>query len=460
MGERPADGIGWLPFSVAPGLAWPALPPPAGQVLLGVLAQLDRSQWLPPDALRNAQFRQLRRLVEFAAREVPFYAGHLAAADLDDPAHIDPQSFLRWPLLAKADVQRHPDLLAARDHPARLGGPHPAITSGSTGHPLRVSVSGASLLVNHALQLRSHFWYGLDPSLTFANVRSAISTSDHSGWQAPTSLAFQSGLLVTLSSLEDLRAQLDWLSEKRPAYLLSNSSNLRALIETSLRTGHKPDFLKLLMGFGDLPSPDLGDLARRHWNVGVVDIYSCNEMGVIALQCPVNPMHHVQSEHVLLEILRPDGTPCEPGETGRVVVTDLQNFAMPLIRYELGDLAAPGHTCTCGRGLPTLQMIAGRTRDVAVDPTGRRFTVHMNSSAWTDVAPILQRQIAQTAADRLEIRYVAERPLTPAETSELRAEVLAVFRYDYHVDFVRLDSIPPGPGGKFSDFVSELPPQP
>lgn len=458
MWNGPVDGIGWLPFQASPGLAWPALPPAAGQVGLALLAQLDHSQWLSPAALREAQFRQLRRLITFAATEVPFYAGHFAAAGIDEATALDERTFLRWPILAKVDVQRHADLLKARSHPRSLGGPHPATTSGSTGHPLSVSVSGASLLVNHGLQIRSYLWHELDQSRKFAIIRTAVPDGSEPDWQVPTSLAFRTGPLVTLSSVADLVTQLEWLCEQRPAYLLSNNGNLRALVETSARVGLRPDSLRLLIGFADLAAPDLRELAARHWQVEVVDIYSCNEMGMIALQCPRERQYHVQSEHVLLEILRPDGTPCAPGETGRVVVTDLQNFAMPLIRYELGDLAAPGPACSCGRGLPTLELIAGRTRDLAVDPTGRTFTVHMNSAIWTDIAPIIQRQIVQTAPDRLEVRYVAERPLTPFEIERLRIAIIEVFRYDYTIAFVRCESLPPGPGGKFTDFRSAIDP--
>ena len=203
-----------------------------------------------------------------------------------------------------------------------------------------------------------------------------------------------------------------------------------------------------------MAAPHLRATLRSHWNARYFDTYGCNEIGTLALQCPFHEQMHVQSEHVLLEILRTDGSPCVSGEVGRVVVTDLHNFAMPLIRYEIGDQAAFGPPCPCGRGLPTLQMVAGRTHDLAVDPTGRRFFVHGAQGFWVSAAPILQRQVVQRAAHLLEVRFVAERDLTPDETARISTELRTAMRFDYDISFTRVPEIKVGPGGKFVDFVS------
>jgi phenylacetate-CoA ligase len=88
-------------------------------------------------------------------------------------------------------------------------------------------------------------------------------------------------------------------------------------------------------------------------------MYSANETGYLALQCPLSGHYHVQSETVLVEVLDEVGRACRPGETGAVVVTPLQNFAMPLLRYSLGDFAEVGSPCACGRHLPVLKEILG-----------------------------------------------------------------------------------------------------
>ena len=446
----------WIAYSGVAGLAWPALPPAPGQGALAIQFQLDRSQWLEPGAIVEQQFRQLRRLVGFAVAHVPHYRDHLARANLHTPESIDTASFQRWPTLTKFEVQRDADSFLARHLPASHGSVEWITTSGSTGQPLRAANSGLGILFQHAHLLRSHFWYGLDPRDKFAIIRIVAATAVNPDWGAPHNNAFRTGPSATMSAFEDHRSQLEWLRAEAPACLLTLNNNLRALLELSMRLDLVPTGIHTVMGTSTIAAPDLAELARNYWNARYYQSYACNEAGSIALQCPQHEHLHVQSEHVLLEILRPDGSPCAIGEIGRVVITDLHNFAMPLIRYELGDQAAFGPPCHCGRGLPVLQVVAGRTGDLAVDPTGRTFFAHLNMGFWATVAPVTQRQIVQLAPDRLEIRYVAERDLTTDEIASLAGEIRAAMRYAYAIECVRVPEIRPGPGAKFVDFVSMI----
>ena len=120
------------------------------------------------------------------------------------------------------------------------------------------------------------------------------------------------------------------------------------------------------------------------------------------------------AESVKLEVLDADGAPCPPGAVGRVVVTSLHNFAMPLLRYELGDYAEMGSPCSCGRGLPVLNGIRGRLRHGMIMPDGGRRATYFGISFYK-VAAIRQYQAAQTARDTIELRLVVRRPLTTDE---------------------------------------------
>ncbi len=123
------------------------------------------------------------------------------------------------------------------------------------------------------------------------------------------------------------------------------------------------------------------------------------EVGVVALQCPQAPVLHVSSEHVVVEVLDDDGAPCEPGRVGRVVVTDLQNFATPLVRYEVGDFAVAGEACACGRTLPVLTSVAGRTRDLFVRANGERFCPRLQTESFAFDVGLRQIQLVQDALD-------------------------------------------------------------
>ena len=132
-----------------------------------------------------------------------------------------------------------------------------------------------------------------------------------------------------------------------------------------------------------------------------------SEVGYIALQCPQHEHYHVQFETLIVEVLDSAGTPCAPGEVGRVVLTTLHNFAMPLVRYAIGDYAEAGEACDCGRGLPVIKRIMGRDRNMLTKPDGSQHWPSFPAEIWTAVAPIRQFRLIQKSLDRIEAQFVA-----------------------------------------------------
>lgn len=402
------------------------------------------------------QFRQLRLLVGHAVAQVPHYRDHMRRAQIFMLAGLNAQSFLRWPVLARAEVLASGPALQARHIPAEHGGPVESTSTGSTGHPVKVVSTEAALFNQGAITARSQLWYGMDFRYKVAVIRRGVEEASFPDWGPALNDAIVTGPLVTLDLIEGIPRQLDWLCREAPAHVLSMGNNLRSLILESRATGRKPPGIRALLSYAVPLPPDLRDLAREVWNVPVFDTYSCGEMGPLALQCPDHDHLHVQSERVILEILRDDGTPCAPGETGRVVVTDLHNFAMPMIRYALGDYAEAGDICSCGRGLPVIRRIAGRHINMAVDPTGRRFWPLTRPERWLDTVPIAQRQMIQRSPSLIEVRYVFERELADSEKSALAEGLSTSLRYRFDYDFVRVQSIEPAPGGKLQEFISMI----
>jgi phenylacetate-CoA ligase len=146
-----------------------------------------------------------------------------------------------------------------------------------------------------------------------------------------------------------LSEQFDWLLDQKPDYLLTFPSNLLALIRLSKERHVKLSALREVITLGEALDPAVREICEKEWGLPVVDAYSSQEFGMLAVQCPAASHYHVQSENVLVEILDERDEPCPPGQTGRLVITALHNFATPLIRYEIGDLAIPGESCACGR---------------------------------------------------------------------------------------------------------------
>ena len=164
----------------------------------------------------------------------------------------------------------------------------------------------------------------------------------------------------------------------------------------------------------------------------------------------------MQSESVLVEVLDADGMPCQPGATGRLVITALHNYAMPLIRYEIRDLAEVGGQCPCGRGLPVINRILGRTRNLVTLPNGQRHWPLVGFSRFRDVAPVKQFQFVQTSLQEILARLVVERPLTGGEEDALRKIMQDRLGFPFDIRFEYLDCIPRTAGGKYEEFISEI----
>ncbi|TRZ93044.1 MAG: phenylacetate--CoA ligase family protein [Rhodocyclaceae bacterium] len=327
--------------------------------------------------------------------------------------------------------------------------------------------SGLNGLIWMAMTLREHLWQRRDFSQSLAVVRAQLAEEDkaRSGvswtdWGPPVSHLFASGPSHGMNLQTDIRRQVEWLRQIRPAYLLTYPNNLSALLDLAeVDPDHLAGLGRLIQvrTIGETLHDSLRERCRDVLGVGVADLYSTQEVGVIAIECPRGGGYHVMAEGVVIELLRDDDQPCAAGETGRIIVTDLHNFATPLIRYDLGDLVVADGPCACGRGLPKIRRILGRQRNLLRIPDGRRYWPLVGAFGYREIAPVRQYQIVQRSLERVTLRLAVERPLSVVEEGAL-AEILVEFLgHRFAVDFEYCTPvIPRGPGGKFEDFVCEI----
>ena len=452
-----------VPLSAVQDLVWPALPPASGAGILAVLHQLEHSQWWTPETLRRWQFRQAQELLRYAAQSVPFYGARLREAGVVTAEPLTPQAWARIPILTRAEVQTAGAALHSRALPRAHGSVGKIASSGSTGRPIESLTTGITRTFWNAFTLRDHLWHGRDLGAKLASIR-AFPTGKASypkgvhraKWGGAVASVYPSGPSAGLSVVTPIAQQAEWLAREDPDYLLIFPSALRALARHCRDAGLKLPRLREVRTVSEILTPETRHACREAFGVAVVDIYSANEVGYMALQCPAQEHYHVQSEGVLLEILKDDGTPCAPGETGRVVATGLHNFAMPLIRYELGDLAEVGGACPCGRGLPVIKQVLGRVRNMLRLPDGRQVWPLIGEPSYVQIPAIRQYQIVQTSLERLEIKLVTTGPLSEAEEARLREIVLDRLGHPFEIALSYHEEIPRSAGGKFEDFRCEI----
>lgn len=445
-----------VPGSALQGVLWPAMPGAEGMRMLAMQHQFAQSERWTPEVLRAAQFAQLGHLLRHAQATVPFYRQRLAGLALDQP--LDAAAFSRIALLQRQDIQENFDALGSQAVPADHGHSYPGESSGSTGRPIRYLKTELNDVFWHAFTLRDHLWQRRDFSGKLAAIRGPgrLKSGSGVGWGASTDAAFHTGPVAMCTTDESLAAQAAWLMQENPEYLISIASNAQALARHCVRQGLRPSRLREVRTYGEALHPELRSLVRAAWNVPVTDMYSCREGGYLALQCPQHEHYHVQAEGVYLELLNEQGHPCEAGELGRVVITPLHAFAMPLIRYEVGDYAEAGEPCDCGRGLPVIRRIAGRVRNMLRLPGGGLRYPRFGEYEFGAFEAVRQFQVVQKSLADIEVALVVARPLLPTETEALRLLILKNLGHPFNVSFFYCDAIPRSAGGKYEDFRSEV----
>ena len=457
----------WPPLqSRLPGVAWPAVPGQQGLLLTALLTQFEQSQWWPVAAIEQAQMRQLCLLVEHAQRHSRFHAERLAGFRPDQFQGLQ-ECLSAIPLMHRADLQSRRAEIDCTWLPPEHGEISLAQSTGSTGEPVAIRRSGLNGLIWMAMTLREHLWQRRDFSCSLAVIRAQLAEEDAArrgvswaDWGPPVNHLFDSGPSYGLNLQTDVVRQAEWLRGIRPDYLLTYPNNLAALLDLAEAD---PDGLagmgrlKQVRTIGETLHDSLRERCQRILGVGIADVYSTQEVGVIAIECPQGGGYHVMSEGLILELLRDDDQPCAAGEMGRVVVTDLHNFATPLIRYDLRDLAEADGPCACGRGLPKIRRILGRQRNLLRLPDGRRQYPLVGALTYRDIAPVRQYQLIQRSLERVTLRLAVERPLTIAEENGLTEKLLEFLGHRFAVDFEYFTpEIPRGPGGKFEDFICEI----
>ena len=444
-----------------------AFPVPDSALRLALLFQLEQIQWWKEAEIKNAQYIQIKKVLDHAYNTVPYYKTLWSEKKIKIPDKVDDDFFINLPILRRDDVQGASDKMVTTELPSGHGKIQFSTTSGSTGKPVRFGLTAITSQMWLAHALRDDHWHQRD----FAGKLSVIKpkgggvgmppqgiSAPH--WGVATEPVYATGPSSFLNVIAKLSEQYDWLHREKPDYLLSLPSNLLALTDYILSQNLKFPKIQQLRTVSETLAPDKREYLKRHWNSDIVDMYTCEEVGYLALQCPQESHFHAQSENVLIEIVDDHNRPCPIGVTGRVLITSLNNFATPLIRYELGDYAEFGPPCPCGRGLPVIKRVYGRQRNRLIIPTDRGLQsvfpyLGEHDQIYRETGVVIhQFQCVQHSLKMIELKFVMDRDLTLDEQEKVTRLAQRTLGYPFEVTFTFLQDIPRGPNGKFEEFIS------
>ena len=394
-----------------------------------ILTELDASQWLAPERVRELQFRRLKRHLEFAYREVPYYQRLLDEHQLQPNRIQSPEDYARIPCLTKDIIRSR----FAELQPRRQGrGVKRVSSGGSTGSPVTVLVDPVRAAFTDAARLRTHRWFGVD-----MGARELVL------WGSPIELGRQDHLRSLrdrllnsrLVSAFDLGAEgLDRCSELlrryRPEKLYGYASALALLASGLLRRGRLGPSPGVRAVFAT--AEPLYDFQRRlieqAFGCPVSVEYGCRDGGLVAMQCPSGSLH-IAAEGMMVEVMP------EEGGRGELVLSNLESWAMPIIRYRTGDVGALHRDiCACGRGLPVLGSVEGRRTDFLVTPSGKVMHALAAIYVLREEPTVRQFQIIQEEVDHVSVRIVPDGELTTAARQRVLSGLSGLFDGEATID--------------------------
>ncbi len=426
-------------------------------MLAALLAQLEATQWHTPAALAENQARQLNAVAEHHKRHTPSFAGRLKASgvstlnNLERLRHVEP--------LSRRDAQALGDRFFAAQVPNRHLPLGTAKTSGSTGEPVTVRKTAINRLFWSAYTIRDHLWNDRSFANRMSSIRANVSKYvDAKDWGAPVRNLFSTGEAQGIPITTDIREQLRLLRKFRPELLIIYPNNLAAFATIWEKEGFDLTSLRHVKTIGETVHAELRERIKKITGCSIEDNYSSQEAGTIAIQCKASGLYHIMSEALIVEVVDEQGERCREGEIGRVLVSDLQNLATPLIRYDIGDYAEVGPPCSCGRGLPTLKRILGRERNLVRLPNGSRNWPLVGFHSFDTVAPVRQYQLIQTSLEEIEFRIVTDQEITRDQEQGLIKIVQQALNYPFRITMVQFrERMPVGANGKFEEFVCRVP---
>ncbi|HEU4699170.1 MAG TPA: AMP-binding protein [Gemmatimonadales bacterium] len=403
-------------------------------------------------ALAAARDRAVARLVAHAHARVPYWRRLFDEAGVDPRAVRTVADLARIPPSARAALQAEaPEALVARGlRPDRLIA---RTSSGTSGQRFTVRRTWLEQNLLHLYRLRAEALIGarLRDHRVFVALERAVEANDS---KRLGRMLHRLGLVrrSRVSMLDEPAATLAHLRALAPAIVGGYPSTLARVAEAAARTGLALPRPRLVITGAETLTPGLRARIEAAFAAPVRNLYGCSECNLLGWECPASGVLHTTDDAVIVEVLAPDGTPVAPGAQGEVVVTALHNYAMPIIRYRLGDLARrPAAPCPCGLPFGALAALEGRVVDYFHLPDGRvvhpyLLTIHLveRTAPWAR-----QYQLVQERVDLVTLRLVPGPEAPGADAvARVRAELAAALGPAVTVDVELADGIAPGAGGK------------
>jgi phenylacetate-CoA ligase len=439
---------------LASGVLFPLHERAKGHDSVRVRQRLEQSQWLPPAELAALQLQHLKTFLGEAGRRVPYYRDLFRSRGFEPDAITSVKDLAALPLLTKAGIRANVEAMKAEGH-----GPITRYnTGGSSGEPLVFFIGKDRKSHDVASKWRATRWWGVDIGDPEAVIWG--SPIEHGAQDRIKQLRdglFRSRLLPAFEMSEArLDGFIETLQRQRPRMLFGYPSALTHIARHAERRGVRLDGLGVKVAFvtSERLYDDQREAISRAFACPVANGYGGRDAGFIAHECPHGSMH-LTAEDIVVETVDAQGQPTAPGVAGEIVVTHLATIDFPFIRYRTGDVGTlDAGTCSCGRGLPLLKDLQGRTTDFVVSADGTVMHGLALIYVIRDLPGIHAFKVTQNTRTHTEVLLVPEGRLSddvvPRIVSGFKQRLGAAVSVDVRV----VDQIAPEKSGKYRYIIS------
>ena len=431
----------------------------AGYRVGSYLRFLESIEYSSPEELQTLQDQALYRLLLHAYENVPYYSEILPAAGVVTDGKVDLSNFANIPILTKDIIRQEGERMYSKDRKHRKA--YRNSSGGSTGQPVVLLQDRDYQAWGFAGRFLFNLWAGKDVGESELKLWGSERDVLQGGEKLSTRLRrwiFNVDLLCTYRmSRSDMSKHIERWNSARPKMVWAYTDSMFKLsqfVESEKLEVYSPAGIVCTTS---ALRQDVREHIERTFKCKVFDQYGSREVGPVSAECSAQEGMHIFSMNQKVEILDSHGQAVSGEDMGEIIVTNLRNYSMPLIRYEIGDTACfSDKQCSCGRVLPLLKEISGRVFSHFIKKDGsfvhaQFFVGLMFFRSW-----IREFKIIQKKYDLIEVLVANEGEPDENDIDEIVGKIKQVMGQDCHVEFVFVDEVPPSASGKYLYTVSEV----
>ncbi len=428
-----------------------------GQTISDCLLFLEKTENYSFQQMQDLQWGRLMTILKHTAENIPYYRNRISSKEVKSY-----EDFLKIPFLTKSDIQTNKKELLNPNHKGRkwIGR-----TSGSTGLAVEFFVDNNYCNYDWASRWRGRRWFGVNIGDREVAVWGRPIYSKFARWWGGVKARLQNMLLLSAFDLTEANLDFYWKKIKKfhPSFFYGYSTVLTRLAQfIKEKEGSVGDLkVKAIFATGETLYQSSRELLKSVFNCPVTIEYGCSEVGGFAYECREGRLH-ISAENVFVEFLDEKGQPVKPGENGEVVVTSLTNFYMPFIRYKIGDLGSSGEgLCSCGRGLPLMELETAKLEDVILTSKGKVFSSklfdYINLALISkNIKGIRQFKVYQKSIDMFYVEVIKDTEFSNRAVEFFIQKMSEFITEDIKINIKFVSQISREKTGKLRYFVSEI----